>query len=174
MIRRPPRSTLSSSSAASDVYKRQARKALAGLGNKQGEFQRARVDTHSGLSMRIESAEVSKLVTGSKGDPTFVVLGKIVAQDLAERANAQELMDKIKAMNPEAGEQQLQEEAEEECPQLVDFDQAEPSLQDRIVDPTQEHVEMVMVQTGVTSRAAGEALRKSGNDVVNAIMSLSG
>eukprot|EP00658_Telonema_sp_P-2_P078274 TRINITY_DN7295_c0_g1_i2.p1 TRINITY_DN7295_c0_g1~~TRINITY_DN7295_c0_g1_i2.p1 ORF type:complete len:208 (+),score=42.40 TRINITY_DN7295_c0_g1_i2:40-663(+) len=91
--------------AAREVQKlskagKKARKALAGLGNKQGEFQRARVDTHSGLSMRIESAEVSKLVTGSKGDPTFVVLGKIVAQDLAERANAQVLTDSALLWTP--------------------------------------------------------------------------
>ena len=37
MIRRPPRSTLDRSSAASDVYKRQAQAALAGHGLAHGD-----------------------------------------------------------------------------------------------------------------------------------------
>src|SRR5664280_3887258 len=70
MIRRPPRSTLSSSSAASDVYKRQAERRLVELHRFTGvpREEEVCVDPH-GRSSALPRAPESLVAQGSYGLP---------------------------------------------------------------------------------------------------------
>eukprot|EP00658_Telonema_sp_P-2_P037906 TRINITY_DN27242_c0_g2_i2.p1 TRINITY_DN27242_c0_g2~~TRINITY_DN27242_c0_g2_i2.p1 ORF type:complete len:186 (+),score=52.93 TRINITY_DN27242_c0_g2_i2:82-639(+) len=67
MIRRPPRSTLSSSSAASDVYKRQARERLMAIPESGTKLEQL-----AGAADKVESRHVYE--AAALGDPTSVAL----------------------------------------------------------------------------------------------------
>src|SRR5664279_3971993 len=103
MIRRPPRSTLSSSSAASDVYKRQVNEREARLAQERAETGAA-LAAAAGLQAEPRAVEVNRpivdaiiayaeeidaplIALGSRGrsGPGSMLLGD-VAQDVVQRA----------------------------------------------------------------------------------------
>eukprot|EP00658_Telonema_sp_P-2_P013530 TRINITY_DN15123_c0_g1_i2.p2 TRINITY_DN15123_c0_g1~~TRINITY_DN15123_c0_g1_i2.p2 ORF type:complete len:180 (-),score=53.34 TRINITY_DN15123_c0_g1_i2:317-856(-) len=71
MIRRPPRSTLSSSSAASDVYKRQEKESFVSAANKWVPELRANVAKEDGFGRRLPIV----MLVGTKADKRADVIG---------------------------------------------------------------------------------------------------
>src|SRR5664279_6593985 len=87
MIRRPPRSTLSSSSAASDVYKRQVlsdylgrRKGLAVLGYTMGALTKPVFAMASGVGAVVAARFIDRVGKGIRGAPRDALLADIVPE----------------------------------------------------------------------------------------------
>ncbi|KAG2230958.1 NAC domain-containing protein [Thamnidium elegans] len=95
----------------------------------------------------------------SMNSDTYIVFGEMQAEDMAARAQQAAL------------EQQLAQEAAKEEEANV----GEGNIEEEKVDADgidEEHITTVMSQASVTRSKAIEALKKSNDDVVNAIMEL--
>eukprot|EP00658_Telonema_sp_P-2_P009572 TRINITY_DN13572_c0_g1_i5.p1 TRINITY_DN13572_c0_g1~~TRINITY_DN13572_c0_g1_i5.p1 ORF type:complete len:105 (-),score=60.67 TRINITY_DN13572_c0_g1_i5:205-519(-) len=100
MIRRPPRSTLSSSSAASDVYKRQVESNIYNAEKALNDWQHVSAEQKEALKKTVDEAR--KLVSKSNGDEGN---GSITNEQLKE------VHDKLHAAVMEGGKAEYQAKA---------------------------------------------------------------
>eukprot|EP00828_Plagiopyla_frontata_P003349 TRINITY_DN10971_c0_g2_i2.p1 TRINITY_DN10971_c0_g2~~TRINITY_DN10971_c0_g2_i2.p1 ORF type:complete len:207 (+),score=64.40 TRINITY_DN10971_c0_g2_i2:96-716(+) len=113
MIRRPPRSTLSSSSAASDVYKRQYQRRVHGQpGNKQNQEKKQKVQKNQSTqetqseeqqgSNDVQISNLMKLINDEsifQQEPTFEIFDNIINQLQAKMQYINGFMDDLQKEN---------------------------------------------------------------------------
>ncbi|KAI8889646.1 nascent polypeptide-associated complex, alpha subunit [Backusella circina FSU 941] len=139
---------------------KKARKAILGSGLKPvAGINRVTFTRGQGMVFSINNPEVFK----STNSDTHIVFGEMQAEDMNARAQA--------ALQEQMAEGAAQEEATE-APEAVE---ATPEEDEGEVDATgveEKDIELVMAQANVSRGKAVNALKKSENDVVNAIMEL--
>merc|ERR1712046_285360 len=147
---------------------KKSRKAMANLGMKpvQGII-RVTVKKSKNILFVIKEPDVFKTSSDNpKAPATYIVFGKAEIEDLSAQATSA-AVEQFKA--PGAG----LDAASDDAPKLEVADGDEEGDEDP-GDLEETDIELVVKQAGVTKAKAIKALKQNDNDVVNAIMALSG
>merc|ERR1711939_1222251 len=146
---------------------KKSRKAMAKLGMKPvAGIIRVTVKKSKNILFVIKEPDVFKTSTDNpKAPATYVVFGKAEIEDLSAQATSA-VVEQFK--NPGAG---LDVGADE--PKAV-VDDADDDGDEDAGDLDENDIELVVKQAGVSKAKAIKALKQNDNDVVNAIMALSG
>merc|ERR1712054_446405 len=147
---------------------KKSRKAMQKLGMKpvQGII-RVTVKKSKNILFVIKSPDVFKTSSDNPKSPaTYIVFGKAEIQDLSAQATSA-AVEQFKAP---AGDDVLNSEPV----QGVDITSVDDDGDEDPGDLDENDIELVIKQAGVTKSKAIKALRQNDNDVVNAIMALSG
>jgi len=151
-------------------HEKKVRKALGGFGLKESSgFSQMAVRNGKSMMLVIKNPDVMKVT--SKTGATYAVFGKVEVEDAnAKQQQAQQLMEQIRAMQEKkaAGGD---EDSDDECPDLAEVNFEEEKVE--LGDLSEDDVNLVMAQAGVSRNKAIVALQKHEGDVVNAIMGLS-
>merc|ERR1711990_332034 len=147
---------------------KKSRKAMAKLGMKPAAgITRVTIKKSKNILFVIQKPDVFKASTDNpKAPATYVVFGKAEIQDLSAQATSA-AVEQFKA--PGAG----LDAASEDTPKLEVADGDDDGDEDP-GDLDENDIELVVKQAGVSKAKAIKALKQNDNDVVNAIMALSG
>merc|ERR1712167_436498 len=147
---------------------KKSRKAMAKLGMKPVPgIIRVTVKKSKNILFVIKEPDVFKTSSDNPKSPaTYVVFGKAEIEDLSAQATSA-AVEQFKA--PGAG----LEVGGDDAPKLEAGDDGDDGDEDP-GDLDENDIELVVKQAGVTKAKAIEALKQNDNDVVNAIMALSG
>merc|ERR1712046_429828 len=146
---------------------KKSRKAMQKLGMKpvQGII-RVTVKKSKNILFVIKSPDVFKTSSDNPKSPaTYIVMGKAEIEDLSAQATSA-AVEQFKA--PGAGL-----EVENDAPKAEIADADDDGDEDT-ADLDENDIELVVKQAGVSKSKAIKALKQNDNDVVNAIMALSG
>merc|ERR1712196_468563 len=147
---------------------KKSRKAMSKLGMKPVPgIIRVTVKKSKNILFVIKEPDVFKTDSGSKNGPaTYVVFGKAVIEDLSAQATSA-AVEQFKA--PGAGLDVGGDDAPKN-----DIADADDDGDEDPGDLDENDIELVVKQAGVSKAKAIKALKQNDNDVVNAIMALSG
>merc|ERR1719199_1356986 len=147
---------------------KKSRKAMAKLGMKPVPgIMRVTVKKSKNILFVIKEPDVFKTSTDNpKAPATYIVFGKAEIEDLSAQATSA-AVEQFKA--PGAG----LDAASEDTPKLEVADGDDDGDEDP-GDLDENDIELVVKQAGVSKAKAINALKRNDNDVVNAIMALSG
>merc|ERR1711939_311593 len=143
---------------------KKSRKAMSKLGMKPVPgIIRVTVKKSKNILFVIKEPDVFKTDSGSKNGPaTYVVFGKAEIEDLSAQATSA-AVEQFKAPSTDAVE---------DAPKTDDA--GDDDGDEDAGDLDENDIELVVKQAGVSKAKAIKALKSNGNDVVNAIMALSG
>merc|ERR1711968_211799 len=143
---------------------KKSRKAMAKLGMKPvAGIIRVTVKKSKNILFVIKEPDVFKTDSGSKNGPaTYVVFGKAEIEDLSAQATSA-AVGQFKAPSTDAVE---------DAPKTDDA--GDDDGDEDAGDLDENDIELVVKQAGVSKAKAIKALKSNDNDVVNAIMALSG
>merc|ERR1719269_493617 len=147
---------------------KKSRKAMQKLGMKPVPgIIRVTVKKSKNILFVIKEPDVFKTSTDNpKAPATYIVFGKAEIEDLSAQATSA-AVEQFKA--PGAG----LDAASEDTPKLEAVD-GDDEVDEDAGDLDENDIELVVKQAGVTKAKAIKALKSNDNDVVNAIMALSG
>merc|ERR1711934_321532 len=143
---------------------KKSRKAMSKLGMKPVPgIIRVTVKKSKNILFVIKEPDVFKTDSGSKNGPaTYVVFGKAEIEDLSAQATSA-AVEQFKAPSTDAVE---------DAPKTDDA--GDDDGDEDAGDLDENDIELVVKQAGVSKAKAIKALKQNDNDVVNAIMALSG
>merc|ERR1712046_179390 len=153
-----------SGKATQSRSEKKSRKAMSKLGMKPVPgIIRVTVKKSKNILFVIKEPDVFKTDSGSKNGPaTYVVFGKAEIEDLSAQATSA-AVEQFKAPSTDAVE---------DAPKTDDA--GDDDGDEDAGDLDENDIELVVKQAGVSKAKAIKALKSNDNDVVNAIMALSG